>query len=54
MERKTIVPNYSVKFTGRLSVDAETEQEALEIFWANMREVFDESDITDVTVLEEP
>jgi hypothetical protein len=48
------VPNYSIKFNGRLNVDAETEQEALEIFWANMREVFDESDISNVTVSEEP
>jgi hypothetical protein len=46
--------NYSVKFNGRLSIDAETEEEAREIFWANMREVFDESDITNVTIAEEP
>ena len=48
------MPNYSVKFNGRLSIDAETEEEAREIFWANMREVFDESDITNVTIAEEP
>ena len=48
------MPNYSVKFNGRLNVYAETEQEALEIFWANMREVFDEEDISNVTVSEEP
>jgi hypothetical protein len=48
------MPNYTVIFNGRLGVEAETEQEALEIFWANMREVFDESDITNVTVSEEP
>jgi hypothetical protein len=48
------MPNYTVKFNGRLNLEAETEQEALEIFWANMREVFDESDITNVIVSEEP
>jgi hypothetical protein len=47
------MPNYTVKFTGRLSVDAETEQEARETFFANMLEVFQESDISDVTISEE-
>jgi hypothetical protein len=48
------MPNYTVKFTGRLNITAETEEEARETFFANILEVFQESDITDVTVSEEP
>lgn len=48
------MPNYTVKFNGRLSVDAENEEEARETFFANILEVFEESDITNVTVSEEP
>lgn len=44
------MPRYTVKFTGRLSVDAENEEEALENFYANIREIFQESEISDVTV----
>jgi hypothetical protein len=51
---KREMPNYTVKFTGRLSINAETEEEARETFFANILEVFQESDITDVTVSEEP
>jgi hypothetical protein len=46
------MPNYSVKCTVHLSIEADTEQEALENFWSSMREVFDDSDISDVVVLE--
>jgi hypothetical protein len=45
---------YLVKFTGQLSVDAESAEQAREIFFANILEIFEESDITDVTVSEEP
>jgi len=48
------VPTYSVKFTGHLNVDAESKDEALENFYANILEIFQESDITDVTVSEKP
>jgi hypothetical protein len=48
------MPDYTVKFTGRLNITAETEEEARETFFANILEVFDESEITDVTVSEEP
>jgi hypothetical protein len=48
------MPNYTVKFTGRLNITAETEEEARETFFANILEVFQKSDITDVTVSEEP
>jgi hypothetical protein len=47
------MPNYTVKFTGRLSITAETAEEARETFFANILEVFQESDISDVTVSEE-
>jgi hypothetical protein len=46
--------NYTVKFTGCLSITAETPEEARETFFANILEVFEESDISDVTITEEP
>jgi hypothetical protein len=48
------MPHYSVKFTGRLSIDAENEEEALENFYTSILEIFQESEISDVTVSEEP
>jgi hypothetical protein len=46
--------NFTVKFTGRLSIAAETAEEARETFFANILEVFQESDISNVIVSEEP
>jgi hypothetical protein len=48
------MPNYTVKFTGRLNITADTEEEARETFFANILEVFQESEISDVTVSEDP
>jgi hypothetical protein len=45
---------YIVKFTGCLSITADSPEEARETFFANILEVFQESDISDVTVSEEP
>jgi hypothetical protein len=44
---------YIVKFTGRLSITADTQEEARETFFANILEVFQESDISDVTIEEQ-
>jgi hypothetical protein len=44
---------YSVKFTGRLSVEAENEEEALTAFWALIVEMLREEDVTDVTAAAE-
>jgi hypothetical protein len=46
--------HYVVEFTGRLDITADTEEEARETFFANILEVFQESDITDVTIEEQP
>jgi hypothetical protein len=47
------MPNYIVRFNGRLEVDAETEQEALESFWASIRDTFGDDAISNVTVQSE-
>jgi hypothetical protein len=47
------MPNYTVKFAGRMSVEAETEDEARETFYANILEIFEKSDISDVKIFEE-
>jgi hypothetical protein len=48
------MPNYTVRFTGRLNINAETPEEARDTFFENILEVFRESDITDVIVSEDP
>ena len=45
---------YSIKFTGHMSLEAKNKEEAIEAFWANILEIFEESDISDVIVSEEP
>jgi hypothetical protein len=45
--------NYTIKFSGRVELAAGSKEEALAAFYANILEIFEESQITDVTVSEE-
>jgi hypothetical protein len=46
------VTTYIVKFSGLSRLEADSAAEALEDFWANILEIFEETDISDVSVQE--
>jgi hypothetical protein len=43
---------YTIKFVGTLSLEADNKEQALAAFYANILEIFEEAQITDVTVSE--
>lgn len=44
---------YEVTFTGRLTIQADTKEEALEGFWETITEMFAREDISDAKVSKE-